>query len=168
MSKARPLFSVGGLVSLAIVGALVYALIPGAKETIDTVASHSGVVGKVVPWADRAETALRQMMDGSFGASMARTIRGITHPTGSDARLRSYDVRRMGDRISVRISTDWQGLSDASYTTDVVWEFDEAHHIVAEVVSDNALFSVAAENARQLDEYFRREFYPVLWTNTGR
>jgi hypothetical protein len=36
------------------------------------------------------------------------------------------------------------------------------------VVSDNALVSVAAENARQLDEYFRREFYPVPWTNTGR
>lgn len=109
------------------------------------------------------------MLDGPSDASMARTIRGITHPTGNNARLRSYDIRRMGDKISVRISTDWQGgFSGDDYTTDVVWEFDEAHHVVAEVVSDNALVSVAAENARVLDEYFRREFYPVLWTNTGR
>src|SRR5258708_7953694 len=100
MSKTRRLFSVGGLVSLAIVAVVVYALIPDARETIDTVASQSGVVGKVVPWADRAETALRQLMDGPSVTTMANNIQGIAHPTGSDARLRSYKIRRMGDRIS--------------------------------------------------------------------
>jgi hypothetical protein len=46
--------------------------------------------------------------------------------------------------------------------TDVAWELDEQGHIAATIASDNAPISVAASNARQLDEYFRGEVYPIF------
>ena len=92
----------------------------------------------------------------------------IAHPTGSGSNLRTYDVRRVGSQLSVRISTSWRGgLSGDNYTTDVVWEFDGTRHIAATVVFDSALVGVANLNARKLDDFFRLEFYPVLRSNVG-
>jgi hypothetical protein len=163
--RSRLLPSLGGLVVAALV---VYALVPGGRQSVDELAAQGGPLGRVVPWLDRAESALRRLMDGPSGATAASVIQRTTHPTGTGARLRSYDVRRLKDSINVRISTSWEGgFTGAGYTTDVVWEFDEARHLSAVVVSDDALVGVAAENARSLDDYFRLEFYPVLCSNAG-
>ena len=161
--KVRRLFSLSGLIVIAI---LVYVLVP--KETVDEVAAHSGAVGRVIPWADRTESALRRLMDGPSGAAAARSIQNITHPTGDSARLRAYEVRRTSSTICVRISTSWQGgFTGTDYTTDIVWEFGETRHISATVISDDALVGVSDEAARHLDDYFRLEFYPVLCSNAG-
>jgi hypothetical protein len=83
-------------------------------------------------------------------------------------RLRSYDIRRMRNSINVRISTSWEGgFTGAGYTTDVVWEFDEARHLSTVVVSDDAPVGASADDARRLNDYFRLEFYPVLCSNVG-
>jgi hypothetical protein len=162
--RIRPLFLVGLVVAVVVV----YALGSGARESVDDLASRSGALGRVVPWADRAESTLRRMMESPSGIRVASVIQSTTHPTGTGGRLRSYDIRRMKRAINVRISTSWEGgFTGASYRTDVVWEFDEAHHISATVVFDDALVGVAAENARSLDDYFRLEFYPVLCSNAG-
>jgi predicted nucleic acid-binding Zn ribbon protein len=166
------LASLGLLVVVAIV---VYLVLPrGAKDAVNEIATQSGTVGHVVPWIERADTTLRRMLDGDDGIALARTVQKITHPLGENPSLGGYDVRRMGDRISVRISTNWEGGivkmdgHGARYTTDVVWEFGESGHVSATIISDTFSVGMAQSNAgRQLDDWFRAELYPVLYSNTG-
>jgi hypothetical protein len=139
-----------------------------ALREVDEVISRNDVEHRVVPWVERAEVELRRMLAGPSGIAAAHSIQGITHPTGSGSSLRTYDFRRVGSQLSVRISTSWRGaFSGDDYTTDVVWEFDGGRHIAATVVSDSALVGVASLNARKLDDFFRLEFYPVLRSNIG-
>jgi hypothetical protein len=155
--------------AVALVATAVYSQLPvRTRDDLSLAASRAGIVGRVVPWAERAGAMLRSMMSGPSGVAAARSIQAIAHPTGRNAQLGDYDVRRVGDRISVRISASWQGgFSGVGYATDVVWEFDETRHISATVVSDSALVRIAAKNARRLDDYFRLELYPVLRSNLG-
>lgn len=169
----RGLFA--SLALLAIGAIVVYSVMPGgAKDVVNAVAARSGVVGRVVPWGDRAETALRGMLDGRNGAIVASSIQSITHPTGENPSLGDYSVRRVGDRLSVRISVNWQGGllklggRGANYTTAVAWEFSEGGHVSTTVVSDTSVIDVSRANARRLDDWFRAELYPVLHSDAGR
>lgn len=162
------------LVLLAFGAIVVYAVMPrGARDAVNEVASRVGVAGRVVPWVDRAETAVRNMLDGQDGA-VASSIQTLTHPTGENPSLGGYVVRRVGDRLSVRISVNWQGGlvkmdgRGANYTTDVVWELSEAGHASTTIVSDTSAIKVSRANARRLDDWFRAEMYPVLHDNAGR
>lgn len=163
------------LALLALGAIVVYSVMPrGARDVVNQAASRSGLVGRVVPWADRAETALRGMLDGHDGATIAHSIQAITHPTGENSSLGGYVVRRVGDRLSVRISVNWQGGllkvdgRGANYTTDVVWDFGEGDHVSTTVISDTSVIAVSRTNARRLDDWFRVELYPVLHANAGR
>jgi len=129
-------------------------------------------VDRSVPWIDRADTALRAMLNGKSGPIVAANIQSFTHSLGQKPRLKSYSIHRMGNRISMRISTDWQGsvMTDARgngkvYTTDVVWEFSEGGHVRAKVISDSSWWG--AEGAQSLDDWFRDALYPVLYQNAG-
>lgn len=154
------------LALLAIGAVVVYMVLPrGAKDAVNELASRSGVAGRVVPWADRAETAVRQMLDGGSGATAARMIQQIAHSLGDTPSLRTYSVQRMGDRISVRIFVSWKGPFNA-HETEVVWEFSESAHAYAKIVSDTYGFITDRDN-RRIDDWFRTEFYPALHSNTG-
>jgi len=170
-TPAKPSRARRGLLASAalfVVGAIVvYSVLPrGAQDTINELASRSGPAGRAIPWIDRADTTTRTMLAGPSGLTAAKIIQAITHPTGKNPSLRTFDVRRMGDRISVRLSTSWQGgFVGTDYTTVVVWEFSEGGHISAKVIADDTM--IGPGNARQLDDYFRLEFFPVLRSNTG-
>ncbi len=162
----------GLLASLAllVVGAIVvYSLLPdGARDAVNDVASHAGVVGHAVPWVERADTALHRMFDGSTGAVVARSIQRVTHFSGENASLQEYSVRRMGDRVSVRISVNWHGgFTGDGYTTIVAWEFSESGHISVTLLGDDAPTPVTDSNMRELDIWFRAELFPVLRSNAG-
>lgn len=153
-----------------VVGAVVvYLLLPrSTKDTVNNIASHSGVVGRAVPWVERADTALRTMLDGQSGAAVALSIQASTHPTGVNPRFVGYDVTRMGDRVAVRISVSWQGgITGDGYTTVVLWEFSESGHISTTLVSDSSVIPASRAGIRRLDDWFRASFYPTLYSNTG-
>lgn len=77
--------------------------------------------------------------------------------------LRAFDLIPQGRRARVRISTAWQGgFTGSSYATDVVGELDEQGHLAATIASNNAPISVAASNARQLDDDLRGEVYSIF------
>jgi len=134
----------------------------------------SAPVDRSVHWIDRAETALRAMLKGTTGPTIARAVVSRTHRYWKKPRLESYDVVRMDDRISVRITITWQGgiVSYANgegrdYTTIVVWQFRERGHDSATVTGDGYKMPDATQ-AQQLDAWFRDELYRVLYQDTGR
>lgn len=115
------------------------------------------------PWVDRAMPAVARLMKSGEGERIARSIQQLTHPSGNNPQLRAFNVVPHGRRAVVQISTAWQGgFTGSHYVTDVVWELDEQGHVSATIASDNAPISVAASNARQLDDYFRSEVYPIF------
>jgi hypothetical protein len=115
------------------------------------------------PWVDHAILAAIRLMKSGEGERIARSIQQLTHPSGNNPQLRTYSVRPQGRRAVVLISTAWQGgFTGSNYVTDIVWELDEQGHVAATIASDNAPISVAASNARQLDDYFRRDVYSIF------
>ena len=117
-------------------------------------------VTRLIPWTTKADIVARKLLEGESGENVAKSIQGIAHPTGTDAKFSRGDVLMVGDKMSVTIAADWRGgLSGGSYTTVVVWEFDERQHRGTQVLSDNAPFAVEAANLKQLDEYFRTQVY---------
>jgi len=139
-----------------------------------TISLAPPAINRAAPWIERAEKVLPWLLAGETGATVATAVTARTHTYWKKPSLKGYDVIRMGDRISVRISINWQGSiishADGSgnvYTTNVVWEFSERGHVSATVTSESGSGMPNAGEARQVDEWFRNELYPILYQNAG-
>jgi hypothetical protein len=163
----RGLLATIGILALGAV--VIYLVLPsGAKDAVNAVASRSGIVGRAVPWAERADTAVRQMLGGDSGVRAAASIQATTHPTGENPRLTGYEVTRLSDRLAVRISVGWQGgFTGSTYTTIVLWEFSESGHVSTTIVSDDSVIPASDAGVQRLDDWFKTSFYPPLYSNTG-
>jgi hypothetical protein len=142
-----------------LVGSLSIAEVGAMPPSLTPVPADAGTS----TWTDRAVSAATLMMRSGDGERIARAIQRITHPSGKNPQLRTFAVRRDGRRVAIRIATAWQGgITSADYETDVIWELDDQAHIAARIVFDNAVVGVDADNARQLDDYFRLQICPIL------
>lgn len=159
----------GIVLVLGLSGWIIYTFVLNreGKKIVNVIATQSGVGRTVIPWADRAESVVKVLLERSKD-NLASTIQNISHPTGTKPTYDGSDVRRVGDGFSVNIRCKWKGgLLGTEYVTVVNWEFKESGHIRAVVTQDNSSFAIAAENAKKLDEYFRTEVYAVLRSNMG-
>jgi len=118
-------------------------------------------------WTDRADAALRQWFRGPNGVALAQSVQRITHPTGSDANLARYEMRHIGDTLSVLLHVTWVGGLGGSHTTVVAWDFDRRGHKSAAVLRDDAVTSVSGSAARKLNVCFQDEIYPTLHDAVG-
>lgn len=147
--------------TVAIIATLLLAFIIGS-HLYKGGSVNSPLARAAMSWPDRAEIAVKSMMDKS-AANIAGSIQGLTHPSGSNPKMTGYNVRRVGDSLSVKIETKWQGgLTKTDYTTRVVWEFSQTKHVSCAVVEDNAAFAANADAKQKLDDYFRTECYANL------
>ena len=78
-----------------------------------------------------------------------------------------YEIKHVGEMLSVRLTVSWSGGFGGAHMTTVAWDFDHRGHRSAAVLRDDAPVAVADKNARQLDTYFRDEVYPILRQGTG-
>lgn len=153
--------------------AKIQAEMSGAKAGGSAAADQTPpVLDRSAPWIERAEKVLPTFLDGKNGGLVATAIQTITHSQGNKPRLKTHEIRRMGERISLRISISFEAavLRDASgnpvvYTTEVVWEFSKRGHVSAKVTADNATWGPGG--AQQLDNWFRNDFYPSLYKAAG-
>jgi zinc-ribbon domain len=156
---------------LALVGWFAYHFLLGreGRDAVNIVASKTVVGAEIIPWADRADSALRAMMGGQSAQVIATSIRRITHPSGESERLTDFEVRKVSDGLSVRFNVAWNGgILGTAYSTVVIWELNEHQHVRAVVTQDNGPFGVDGENKQRLEEYFRTEVYPLLISNLSR
>lgn len=127
-------------------------------------AAQTGIGTQVIPWADLAETAARNVVDRN-AAALAQSIQGITHPTGRAAVLAERSIAKLDDRILVELKVDWKGGTlGTPYRTVVTWEIAKSGHVGAKVLTDSAIFEVGSKNAQFLDEFFRTKVYPLFYS----
>ena len=75
-------------------------------------------------------------------------------------------MRRVGDRLSIRLRVDWQGgFSGTPHSTVVVWETRRRGHIKAQIIQDTAPTPVF--NKQRLDELFRADLDAGLRAELG-
>jgi hypothetical protein len=142
-------------------GAYNYLLSPTSRGTVNAIASATGV--PIVPWIDRAHTAADTMFRGPDGENVARSVRSITHPTGTGGHLSNFSISVAGDQLITRLDVTWNGgFLGSSYITSVEWTCSQAGHVGTRIVADNAFFNVAQQNQAQLDAYFRTTVFPIL------
>jgi hypothetical protein len=116
-------------------------------------------------WPDKAEPMLKKMLDEQ-GAQLAKTIVGITHPSGKEPEMEKTRILKVHDNLNVTLVVKWRGgLTKDAHETEVFWELSKERHIKAEVTQDTAPVKVDRPHAKKLDEYFRTELYPVLISN---
>jgi hypothetical protein len=157
-----------GGIALAFIVVYKFVLPSSAKRELASEVAETAIGQNVMPWPDRADAAVKKQLSGQSGANVAASIQRIAHPTGNGGTIDSVTVRRMGDRLSVRIDVSWQGgFLGSKNTTTVIWEFDQSRHISATLMGDTGAFGVGSSNAKKLDQYFASEVYPTLRTNTG-
>jgi hypothetical protein len=157
----------GFVLVLGLSGWIIYTFVLNreGKKIVNVLASQSGVTRAVIPWQDRAESMLTVTLNRSKD-NLASTIMNTCHPTGSKPSYGGHEIRRVGEAFSINIRCNWKGgVLGTDYVTVVNWEFKESGHVKAVVTQDNSAFTVAADNAKKLDEYFRTEVYAVLRSN---
>lgn len=137
------------------------------KDAISEFASQTGIGKQVIPWSDRADTAVRAVVDANKQA-LADGIQAITHPTGKNPTFGGVKVDKFADHILVSIAVDWKGgLMGGSYQTVVTWDISDKDHREAKVTSDNAIYAVEQKNAVALNDYFRTKVYPAFYSFLG-
>ena len=155
------------LVAIAVVLTAAYMLFPGVRQAVNRTTAKTGLT--VTPWIERADTVLNDMMARPDQQKViGQIVVAITHPTGNFDKVASCKVSREGETLKLRLQVDWKGgIIGTAYATKVEWRCNKMGHISAEVVEDNGPAGVAAENRKQLDEYFRTKVWPPLFSNTG-
>lgn len=142
-----------------------FLISPSTRESVNRLASGVGV--PIVPWTSRARTAANTMYQ-TQGATIAHSIRSLTHPSGTGGNLANFSVTVRGDQLISRFDVSWNGgFLGTSYVTTVEWRCSQSGNTSARVSADNAIIGVAADNAAQLDNYFSAEVYPTLVHNAN-
>jgi hypothetical protein len=137
------------------------------KDSLGQFASQTGIGTQVIPWADRADTAARKLIERNK-QKIAEAIQGITHPTGNNPALTGLSVSKLSDRVIVEMAVEWKGgILGTQYSTSVAWEIDKTNHISAKVIADSAALGVEARNKDALNEYFRTKVYPAFYADMG-
>lgn len=137
------------------------------KDNINHLVAATGVGSQVIPWSERADTAVRAVVEVNQTV-LAESVQGITHPSGSSPVLVRTVTRKMGDGVLVKMTVEWAGgFTGERYQTVVAWEFDKESSRGVKIIADNAAFGVGAENLNALNEYFRMEIYPIVKAKIG-
>lgn len=137
------------------------------KDSINHLVAATGVGAQVIPWSDRADTAVRAVIEGNQSV-LAESVQSITHPTGASPTLLRTDTRKMGEVVLVKMTVEWAGgFTGSRYNTMIAWEFDSDSSRGVKIVSDTATFAVDAEHLNTLNEYFRTEIYPIVKARIG-
>lgn len=140
----------------------------GNKDIANNVASKLGVGKAVIPWEDRAESAIRLMMQGESRQTVAASIIKVVHPSGQTPELESLDIEKENHQLAVSFKVTWKGgLVGTKYATTVQWTAWKGGHVGVMVVEDTAPMQATPEELKQLDEYFRSQVYPPVNENAG-
>ncbi len=138
------------------------------KDDINRLAAQTGIGTQVIPWPDRADTAVRSVIEQNSG-KLASSIQAIAHPMGKQPVLASSSVTKLQSSIVVQLAVSWKGgLLGGDYQTVVAWEINEANHVNAKAISDSSPFPPNAKDQERLDDYFKMNVYPAFYrTITG-
>lgn len=130
--KSSALQTIGVVLGLVVLATVGWRLIrPETRDAVTQLASVTGI--PVVPWDDRARTAAEALYKAQ-GATIAESIRAITHPTGSGGTLTNYTAAIQGDQVVSRFDVAWKGgILGAPYVTTVEWRCAQAGHVSARV-----------------------------------
>lgn len=135
------------------------------KDTINTLVTQTRIGTLVIPWADRADTELRQLIPRNSEA-IASAILASTHPSGKNPMLGEFKVSKLDGRVLVELPVVWKGgLLGNAYRTVIVWEISEANHVSAKVVADSAVLAIDAKDRLMIDDYFRTKVYPAFYSD---
>lgn len=137
------------------------------KTAVSQFASETGIGTQVIPWPDRA-SAIASSLITENQQQIANSIQGITHPTGEEAMLHNFQVKKLNDAILIELNVSWKGgFLGGNYNTIVSWEINENGHVKAKVTNDNASVSIEPKNAEILDNYFYTKVYPAFIKSMG-
>lgn len=135
------------------------------KPTGGKQSSHAQSKGLEPKWKEQATIQLHKLMDRN-SQNIASSVQSITHSTGKDAKLVSYNVLTLPDRMMVQITVGWTGgFSDSTYETSLNWELSPSSHLKTTVTGDNAPYNIEARDLDALNDYFRDTVYPVFVSN---
>ncbi|GAB4061378.1 SHOCT domain-containing protein [Uliginosibacterium sediminicola] len=133
------------------------------KDTINQIASHTGLGAQIIPWPDRADTVLRNLIPQNQQL-LARSVQSIAHPTGTEPQFERFTVTKLNDQVQVEFVIAWKGgFVGNSYETTVLWEIDKNSHIAARVTSDSAMTEIDSRHKEVLDDFFRTKVYPSFY-----
>jgi hypothetical protein len=138
------------------------------KNAVSKFASETGIGKQVIPWPDRAAVVANSLVQ-SNRQSIASAIQGITHPTGNNPSLESFDISKLNSGIIIEFRVAWKGgFLGGDYTTVVAWEIGENNHVGAKITQDSAVTGVEPKNAEALNDYFYTKVYPAFVQGIGR
>ena len=120
-------------------------------------------------WDSKAKKDFDKMMEGPSRQALADSCVSFLHPTATTPKLEKYEFRDTPKGLSVAFTFDYTGqFSKKEYQVQVYWTFSDTGHIKAEATSDAGPFPASQPNIKKMDDYFRLEVYPVLYSNVKK
>lgn len=116
-------------------------------------------------WKQQATAQLHNLMNRN-AQNIASSVQSITHSTGKEAKLVSYNVLTLPDHMMVQMTVGWTGgYSSRTYETSINWELSPSSHLKVTVTGDNAPYLVETRDVEALNDYFKDTVYPVFISN---
>lgn len=135
------------------------------KSTASKQSSQAQSEGLDAKWKQQATAQLQNLMNRN-SQNIASSVQSITHSTGKSAKLVSYNVLTLPDRMMVQMTVGWTGgFSDRTYETSLNWELSPASHLKVTITGDNAPYLVDTRDVEALNNYFKDTVYPVFVSN---
>lgn len=97
-----------------------------------------------------------QQIKSIINNDVAKKIRQITHPTGSDGSLSSVSTREVNNEIIATIIIAWKGtFSGGNFTTTVEWKVGKSGHVASTIINDTAIVEASDNSKQKLDDYLK-------------
>lgn len=127
------------------------------QKTMDAVWRQTG--GKVVPWEDRAVSALSDMPEVAK-ESWGKYVIATTHPTGTFKKVVSTGAARDGDQVVYTMSINWEGgFIGNLYTLKYEWRFTKTSHVSWKIICDDSSFAADENAIKTINESFSGQIY---------
>ncbi|MFH1944018.1 MAG: hypothetical protein ABIK95_00160 [Acidobacteriota bacterium] len=131
------------------------------KTVVNRLATQIGI-SKVIPWHERAASAVNQLV-GASKATIAENIRRLTHPTGQNATIINYAVRPSINVVTVIFQFDYEGMIFGDHFQMLIeWNFTKDRSISVNILEDTSPIPVLGLFKKKLDEYFASQLYGAV------
>ena len=110
-------------------------------------------------WQGKAETAVKSVVT----EAVAEKIRAMLFADGKNGRVGVIAVEPDGEGVLAKITVKWSGIVIAiDYNVVIRWRFTAKDHLNAAIESAFGMGVITDKDRTAIEDYFRKELYPLV------
>jgi hypothetical protein len=152
------------LAAVIVLAGIVYKnyMSPEEKAGVNQAVTSAGL-SAILPWTERAEASVRDVVNNS---NIASVVIGYAHPTGRDAALERLEVGSSGNTVHAVLYLGYSGgIFRKHYSVVVKWSFAENTNLGVQILQDTSMMPILGMQMRRIENTFQADLYPKVISN---